>query len=532
MSDKPYVPKRAGGAPQHSGGRPEERRNTDRPVRKPRARKRRKGGVSPAGLLVAVAMLALAGVFVWFLSQTQLLPGKFLLLFGVVLFLLVVIIGILVVDPGSKARFWSGIVLSVLLTALILVASLAIAKGVGTLNNISGTRVETTHVGIYVNQDDPAQDLVHAADYTFGILGELDRENAEKTIDRLEKELDVTLKVKSYDGSVELVDGLYAGEVGAIIINDAFLDIVEEMEGYGDVHSRLRELTKIKVETVIQQPVQNQNPDEEDVTETPDHVFTMFLSGIDTRSRGLTAKSRSDVNILAIVNTETRQVLLVNTPRDYYVPLSISNGVPDKLTHAGIYGIDVCMDTIGMLYEVDVDYYFRVNFTGFEDIIDSLGGIKVYSERSFYSEHSGYSYDKGYNYLDGSEALGFVRERHAFEDGDAQRGRNQIAVIKAVINKVLSPDILTKFASLMDAVEGSFETSMPYEDIAQLVRDQLDEGGDWNIVTYTVTGEGASKKPYSMSERAYVCVPNESTVREAIELIDRLCEGEILSESN
>lgn len=530
MSDKPYVPKRAGSAPRPAESRPEERGNTEHPVRKHK-RKKRKGGFSPAGLLVAAAMLALSGVFVWFLGQTQLLPGKFLLLFAAVLFLLVVIIGVLVVDPGSRARFWSGIVLSILLTGLILVASLAIAKGVGTLNNISGTRVETTHVGIYVAQDDPAQDLLHASEYTFGILGELDRENAEETIDRLEKQLNTTLKTKSYDGSVELLDGLFSGEVGAIIINDAFLDIVEEMEGYTDVYSRLRELTKVKVETVIQQPTQEPDPGQPEEPEKPDHVFTMFLSGIDTRSRGLDAKSRSDVNILAIVNTETHQVLLVNTPRDYYVPLSISNGVPDKLTHAGIYGIDVCMDTIGMLYEVDVDYYFRVNFTGFEDIIDALGGIKVYSERSFYSEHSGYSYDKGYNWLDGSEALGFVRERHAFQDGDAQRGRNQIAVIKAVINKVLSPDILTKFASLMDAVEGSFETSMPYEDIAELVRNQLEEGGDWNIVTYTVTGEGASKKPYSMSTNAYVCIPDQSTVQEAIELIDRLCDDEILSDS-
>lgn len=140
-------------------------------------------------------------------------------------------------------------------------------------------------------------------------------------------------------------------------------------------------------------------------------IFTVFISGIDNRG-ALIAKSRSDVNILASINTATKQVVLISTPRDYYVPLSISNGAKDKLTHAGIYGINVCMDTMAMLYNVNVDYYFRVNFGGFEDIIDALGGVTVDSEVAFSTDN--YSFQQGPNNVNGKQALEFVRERHAF----------------------------------------------------------------------------------------------------------------------
>lgn len=484
-------------------------------------RKKRNGGVSGAGLIIAAAMLVLTIVFDVFLAKTKLLPTKYLLLLAIMLFLVVVIIALLVVDQRRRGRFWSGVVISILMTLLLLFATFAIAKGVGTLNSITGNRTEIAHVGVYVMTDDPAQDLTDAAGYTFGILAELDRENVDKTVEQINSDLNTSIQTTEFTGLSELIGGLYAGQVGAIILNDAYLEVISETEGYEDVESRIRELTKVQVETQIQQGTSEDDK--------PDHVFTMFISGIDSRN-GLTAKSRSDVNILATVNTQTRQVLLISTPRDYYVPLSISNGVPDKLTHAGIYGIDVCMDTIGMIYDINVDYYFRVNFEGFEDIIDSLGGIDVYSDYAFTSTHGNDTFQVGMNHMTGEEALGFARERYAFAEGDRQRGKNQMAVVRGVINKALSPEILTSFSSLMDAVQGCFETSMPYDEIAAIVRQQLDKGGDWNIVTYSVDGTGDSKKPYSMSTNAYVMIPDEATVQIAKDLVDQVCNDEIITE--
>ena len=259
--------------------------------------------------------------------------------------------------------------------------------------------------------------------------------------------------------------------------------------------------------------------------ENKDRVFTMYISGIDSRS-GLIAKSRSDVNIIATVNVDTRQVLLISTPRDFYVPLPISNGIPDKLTHAGIYGIDVSMGTLEMLYGTEIDYYFRVNFSGFEKIIDALGGITVHSDYTFTA--GGYNYYEGENTLNGAEALRFARERKSFSSGDRQRGKNQMAVIEAVIQKAMSPAILAGYMDIMESVSGSFETSMPYDVIAELVRDQLDKGGSWNIVSYSVDGTGDNQIPYSMSTSAYVMIPDQSTVDAAIAKIQQVKNGEIL----
>jgi len=210
------------------------------------------------------------------------------------------------------------------------------------------------------------------------------------------------------------------------------------------------------------------------------------------------------------------------------VPLPISNGVPDKLTHAGIYGIDVSMGTLEMLYDTEIDYYFRVNFSGFERIIDALGGVTVHSDVAFKATYSDWRFKEGDNNLNGEAALEFARERHAFASGDRQRGKNQMAVIKAVINKAMSPAILSGYMGIMESVSGSFETSMPYDKIAELVRDQLDKGGSWNIVSYSVDGTGDSQKPYSLSTKAYVMIPNQETVDTAIAKINQVKNGEIL----
>ena len=236
-------------------------------------------------------------------------------------------------------------------------------------------------------------------------------------------------------------------------------------------------------------------------------------------------KSRSDVNILVVVNTKTHQILLVTTPRDYYVPLPISYGIPDKLTHAGIYGVDVSVGTLEMLYDIDIDYYFRVSFDGFIDIINAMGGVKIYNEIGFSSD--AYYFPEGYNNLGGDMALNYVRFRKTI--GDQQRGRNQMAVVKGVIDKATSTDMLLRFSNILSAVEDSFETSMPYDVLSALVRDQIESGASWNIVSYAVTGEGASRMTYSLGDYAFVFIPDESTVQTAKNMIQQVYKGETVS---
>mgnify|MGYP003194743977 CR=1 FL=1 len=259
--------------------------------------------------------------------------------------------------------------------------------------------------------------------------------------------------------------------------------------------------------------------------------FVVYLSGVDNRGE-LTEKARSDVNILAVVNPTTKQAALINTPRDYYVDLAGTDS-KDKLTHAGLYGVETSMATLGNLYGVDVEHYLRINFAGFINIIDAIGGVDVYSDQAFTSVGSPGYYDpttfaEGWNHLDGKSALAFARERHAFKTGDIQRGINQMKVIDAMMNKIKSPTVLMSFSKLMDAVSDCFVTSLSQEQISALVRMQLASLSDWDIQSYAVTGtSGKSSQCYSAKGQSlYVMKPDENSVNQAKELIASVLGGE------
>ena len=259
--------------------------------------------------------------------------------------------------------------------------------------------------------------------------------------------------------------------------------------------------------------------------------FVVYLSGVDNRGE-LTDKARSDVNILAVVNPKTKRVALVNTPRDYYVDLAGTDS-KDKLTHAGLYGVETSMATLGNLYGVNVEHYIRINFSGFINIIDAIGGVDVYSDQAFTSVGSPGYYDpttfaEGWNHLDGKSALAFARERHAFASGDIQRGIDQMKVIDAMVNKLKSPALLMSFSKLMDAAADCFVTSLSQDQITALVRMQLSDLASWDIQSCSVTGtSGKSSKCYSAKGQSlYVMKPDENSVNEAKALIASVLDGE------
>lgn len=487
----------------------------------------RKMGKHIPGLIVTLVVLITAIIFAVMLVNMNMVPTKFLAGIGLIILILVLIVGALVWSTDGKIRFIVGVLLAAVFAAVFILGSMYIYKTHSALAEISGVNTEITEVGIYVRADDAADSVAATADYVYGVLTDLDRENSDKAIQEVDSEVGKSVQVQEYAGLTELVDGLLNGQTGAIILNSAYLSVIEEMDGYSDVSSRIKELTVKKVETTIEPQV----TESETAQNTNDgSVYTIFISGIDSRS-GLVAKSRSDSNIIATVNTNTREVLLVSTPRDYFVPLSISNGQKDKLTHAGIYGINVCMDTLGMLYNEDINYYFRINFAGFEQLIDALGGITVNSDYEFDSKNeTGYHFNQGENFLNGEQALIFSRERYAFTAGDRQRGKNQMAVIKGVINKALSPELLKNYSSVLSSIQGCFETNISYEEIARLLQQQLNNGGSWNIVSYSVDGTGDTQKPYSMSQKAYVMVPDESTVQKAQQMMKKVRDGETVTQ--
>ena len=492
------------------------------------SRRRRRNDWIP-GAVITIIVILLSVVFMGLLAMTKMIPTIYMLIIGIVLAVISAIIWLLVWHTRYRGRFIGGTIFAVLIMVILVFGGFYINKTRSAINSISGETTEVTQMAVYVKSDDAADSVEATAGYTYGILSSLDRENTDGAIEHLKSEFGTDVQTKEYAGLTELADGILNNEVNAMLLNNAYLSVYEDMDGYTDFGTKVKEVGTVDVETKIQ-AAEEAVPIEPITTANGGKIYTIYLSGIDTRGE-MTAKSRSDVNIIATVNTDTHEILLVSTPRDYFVPLSISGGVPDKLTHAGIYGIDVCMDTLGMLYGVDINYYFRINFGGFVKVIDALGGITVNSDYDFDSKNIlGYHFNKGENYLNGEQALVFARERFAFQEGDRQRGKNQMEVIRGVVRKALSPEILTSYSSILSSLDGCFGTNITYEEIAEILQQQLTNGGDWTIVSYSVNGTGATEKPYSMSQKAYVMVPDQSTVDKAKSLMEKVRNGEVVTQ--
>ena len=492
------------------------------------SRRRRRNDWIP-GAVITIIVIMLSVVFMGLLAMTKMVPTIYMLIIGIVLAVIAAIIWLLVWHTRYTGRFIGGTVLAVIMIVILAFGGFYINKTRSAISNISGETTEVTQMAVYVKSDDAADSVEATAGYTYGILSSLDRENTDGAVAHLNSQFGTEVQTKEYAGLTELADGILNGEVNAMLLNSGYLSVYEDMDGYTDFSTKIKEVGTVDVESTIQS-AEESTPIEPITTANGGKVYTIYLSGIDTRGE-MTAKSRSDVNIIATVNTDTHEILLVSTPRDYFVPLSISGGAPDKLTHAGIYGIDVCMDTLGMLYDIDINYYFRINFGGFVKVIDALGGITVNSDYDFDSKNIlGYHFNKGENYVNGEQALIFARERYAFQEGDRQRGKNQMEVIRGVVKKALSPEILTSYSSILSSLDGCFGTNITYEEIAQILQQQLTNGGDWTIVSYSVNGTGATEKPYSMSQKAYVMVPDYDTVNKAKSLMEKVRNGEVVTQ--
>ena len=397
------------------------------------------------------------------------------------------------------------------------------------LVSISGKQVEEEITYIYVHKDN-RDDMGDAMEYNFGALMDADVENTTALVAKISEGLGGDVKYTSFDSVPLLVQALYDNQVDAIILNQGYIALLEEIEEYADFSERTRVFyeftTKREVEPIQPNPAITREP------------FVIYCSGIDSRSTNLNIKSLSDVNIMAVVHPETRQILLLNTPRDYYLPLVSAPyaGKKDKLTHAGAIGVEESMLVLSQLYGVEASYYARVNFRGLVDIVDALGGVEVESEYTFTTvplsvndkNEKRYTFQKGINQVDGNAALAFCRERKNLPGGDNQRGKNQMALIKAIVSKATSPQILSSYDELLLAVEGCFLTNMPYEDMSALVKMQLKDMSSWNITTYAVSGSGDMQVCATMpGMNLWVMQPNQSQVDTAKALVQQVLNGEV-----
>lgn len=355
-------------------------------------------------------------------------------------------------------------------------------------------------------------------------IGYYDEESEETTKSLSKLKSKVSSKVVAMDDIHHLRDDLISGSIDAILIEKSYLDILNEnvLDGDTTFKDMIKEIEKIVINIKLEDVSIDLN-----VTKEP---FNIYISGIDTYGE-ISSVSRSDVNMVVSINPSTNQVLLTSIPRDYYVKLYNKSGYKDKVTHAGLYGVETSIKTVEDLLDIKINYYAKVNFSSVIDIVNAIGGVSVYSEYEFTSIDN-IHYEKGYNNLNGEQALSFARERKAFALGDRQRVKNQQALFSAIIDKCLSPNIIKSYSKLLDSVQNTFVTNMKMSRITSLVKMQLTNNYSWNIVSNSLNGIDDNNYTYSApNTKVYVMSPVDESLEYAIKLINKVEDGEILDKN-
>ncbi len=191
--------------------------------------------------------------------------------------------------------------------------------------------------------------------------------------------------------------------------------------------------------------------------------FSILLLGVDERQRD---SGRSDTMIVLSVNPQTNNTLMVSIPRDTYTQI-VGKNIKDKINHAYAFGgIEMSMNSVEKLLNIPIDYVAKVNMEGFEQVINTVGGIQVENALAF--QEGNYTFKKGDIILDGEAALAYVRMRKEDPQGDFGRQNRQKQVIQAVIEEGTSLKTLLKYQNIFDILGNNISTNLTFDQIKEL----------------------------------------------------------------
>lgn len=422
----------------------------------------------------------------------------------VILSILVLLIWLLVFTriKSNKTKFVTKVIFSIIACTLscgYIFSSSYINNTVKFVNNITKkSSYQTQSYSVLVSNTSNYNSIEDLIDKNIGFIST--NNNLEKVTYKLKDKINYN-EVDYEDVTTAILN--INSNIDAIVLEDSFIETLEDNNVEFINNSRKIYTFSIKVKKGNVNKVNNINED----------PFVLYISGSDSRG-SISETARSDVNIIVVVNPKTNKILLVNVPRDYYVQLHGTTGIKDKLTHAGLYGLDMSKKTMEDLLDININYSVKVGFDTVVDIVDALDGIDIDIDQALTlksSDNKKYcKYLVGMNHLDGACALRYARERKSYVGGDRHRGRNQQQVITAIINKLKDPKYLIKYNDILKAAEGTFETDLTYEEITSLVKYQMSNLTDWQIESISADGTDIMTQTYSIPGMTLsVMVPDE-----------------------
>ncbi len=456
---------------------------------------------------LAISMSIITIIMLVLIKFINVLPNEYFIVLTILLGIITVGLSLLVMAKKGPKKRIVGSVISIIYMIFLILVIIYELNTIGFLKKLGFKDYKTENYSIVVLNSSEAKELKDLDKKTMGSL-EFSTNGLKEAKSKIEKR--ITPVFKTYEDVNKLKNELLSKEIESMLIETSILSIIEEEDA--EFAKNYRVIYEFSIDVAVEN-LKN----EVDITNAP---FNIYVSGIDTYG-SVASVSRSDVNMVITVNPKTNKILITSIPRDYYVPLYGKTG-KDKLTHAGIYGIDTSVKTVENLLDTQINYFVKVNFSSLVKLVDALGGVNVKSEYDFTSR-DGYNYKKGYNEVNGAKALSFVRERKAFLTGDRVRVQNQAAMIEAIINKAISPSIIIKYNSILNALEDLFVTNLEMDDITKFIKKQIDDMSEWNVLNISLDGSDAMDYTYSYgSQKLYVMKPNEETINNAKRKINEI----------
>ena len=365
-------------------------------------------------------------------------------------------------------------------------------------------------------------DMKDYADAVYGTTIETDTTNQQYALKQLKQLCGKQVQTIDKNALSDAVQAFYDNHTDILIMSEALAGTISDMQGFENFE------TDTKILYSFDRPIDASASDTVavDMTTKP---FTIFFGGNDTTG-ALSLEGRTDVNMTVTVNPNTHQILISNLPRDSWVKNPYYNEKRDKLTHLGLVGIDNTLKGLGDIYGIEIPNYVIVNFDTFMVIIQALKGVTIDNPYAF-TAIDGQYFPEGTIGLDGAGALMYVRERQNLPDGDFGRNMHQQIVMRAMIEKLCSPDIMMQINSIIDGMNGMFLTNISMNSIWALVNKQLDEGIEWNIVNYHVGGEtGMEICASATGQYLSVVYPYDNQIEFVRNEIQKVMDGETITQ--
>lgn len=450
---------------------------------------KRKSNIGGKILFIIYILAALfMGVVV---AMLDVLPGKYICILAGAIAVLTIIVALLLLKKTKKAgpRI-AGIVISLILTALYIVAGVYMYQAGSFVEKISDNGKDLVEYYVVTKSDKEKESIADINKDTVYITSQIDSEymDAQNQLTEDAAAEEVTFTYEYTPGIDTLFAGLLDGTSDDIFLSKSSFDMYEEQ------NTSITEQTKIVCSVFIEKE-SDTAAKTVDVTKEP---FNVYITGLDTTGT-IDVQSLSDVNMIVSVNPKTKKILLTSIPRDYYVVLHDEQQW-DKLTHTGAKGASATVATVEDLMGCDINYYFKCNFSTVTALIDAIGGITVNSDFTFAThgrQNEGFYFYAGENTVNGAQALAFARERKSFSDGDKQRIRNQQIVLEATLKKVTSSStLLTSYSDILSGISDYIETNMSDTEMKSLVKMQLDDMAGWEFEKISLDGAGSSQPCY------------------------------------